>query len=161
MRDGMFISSLSCLGYVNGMPKSGPGSSSAASGTYTEPRGRRERPGRGLKGQGERYVIHHAKASSARSTERHGKRRLGGLLAILALALCALGSGASAASAEAPVLTMGTATAPSYASAHVAGEVDPNGEPVEWFFEVSTDGTDWQRAGVSGGFSDPIPTTPQ
>jgi len=106
-------------------------------------------------------VIHHAKASSARSTERHGKRRLGGLLAILALALCALGSGASAASAEAPVLTMGTATAPSYASAHVAGEVDPNGEPVEWFFEVSTDGTDWQRAGVSGGFSDPIPTTPQ
>jgi hypothetical protein len=112
-------------------------------------------------GQGEQYVTHYAKSSTAGSTGAGGNNRKRSLLAIFAFVLCALGAGASSASAEPPVVTMGTVTGASYASAHVTGEVDPKGKPTEYFFEVSTNGTDWQGAGVSGNFFDSPPNSPQ
>jgi Tol biopolymer transport system component len=112
-------------------------------------------------GQGEQYVTHHAKPSLTGSTRADGNNRKRSLLAIFAFVLCALGTGASSASAEPPVVTMGTVTGASYASAHVTGEVDPKGKPTEYFFEVSTNGTDWQGAGVSGNFFDSPPNSPQ
>jgi WD40-like Beta Propeller Repeat len=72
------------------------------------------------------------------------------LLAFLALALCALGFGVAGASAEAPQLTTPQVSEVSYASAHVKAEVDPKGEGTSWFFEVSTDGINWERTNVEG-----------
>lgn len=79
-------------------------------------------------------------------------RRSKGLLAILALALCALGFGVASAVAEAPEATAPQVSGVSYASAHVEAEVDPKGQFTEWFFEVSKNGTDWEwKAGGSKG----------
>jgi hypothetical protein len=78
-------------------------------------------------------------------------RRSKGLLAILALALCALGFGVTAATADAPEVTAPQVSDASYTTAQVEGEVDPKGEFTEWFFEVSTNGTDWERTNVAGG----------
>jgi hypothetical protein len=80
-------------------------------------------------------------------------RRSKELLAILALALCAIGFGVASATAEAPQATTPEVSEVSYASAHVKGEVDPKGQFTEWFFEVSTNGTDWERklSGEKGG----------
>src|SRR4029079_5498055 len=55
------------------------------------------------------------------------------------------------AAAEPPTVVMGTVTNPGYTSAKVTGEVDPKGEPTQWFFEVSSDGEKWQGAGAEGG----------
>jgi hypothetical protein len=89
-------------------------------------------------------------------------RRSKQLFAFLTLALCALGIGVTSAIAAAPKVTNPQVSGPSYASAHVSGEVDPEGEPTEWFFEVSTDGENWSGTNVSGGFfDDPKPTDPQ
>jgi len=73
------------------------------------------------------------------------------LLAVLALALCAIGGSAAPATAAPPVVTMGSVSDVSYASAHVEGEVDPEGEFVEWLFEASSDGgASWGYAGLAG-----------
>jgi hypothetical protein len=72
------------------------------------------------------------------------------LFAVVALALCALGFGVASATAEAPAVTAPVVSDVSYATAHVEGEVDPNGEGTEWFVEVSTNGTDWERTNVGG-----------
>jgi hypothetical protein len=94
-----------------------------------------------------------AKASSAGSIERsNGKRRLGGLLAILALALCALGSGASAASAAPPTVTIDPVSTVGYTTATVTGTVDFDAETVAnggfWEVESSSDGgTSWSGFG--------------
>jgi len=74
------------------------------------------------------------------------------LLAILVVALCAIGFGVTSAIADAPQATTPQVSDVSYASAHVEAEVDPKGQFTEWFFEVSTNGTDWQwKAGGSKG----------
>lgn len=74
-----------------------------------------------------------------------------GLLAFLAFALCALGFSVASATAEAPQVTTPVVSDISYATAHVEGEVDPKGQFAEWFVDVSTNGTDWERSNVSGG----------
>jgi hypothetical protein len=113
-----------------------------------------------------------AKAASAESTETRGGsgliRRVSGLPllsgdagrsgaraglrlgVLLACAICAAAITAAPAAAAPPTVTMGTVSAVSYASAHVTGEVDPTGESSEYFFEVSTDGANWQRTNLSG-----------
>jgi hypothetical protein len=77
-------------------------------------------------------------------------RRSKHLLAFLALALCALGFGVASATADAPQATAPEVSEISYTTAHVKGKVDPGGESTEWFFEVSTDGTVWERTNVGG-----------
>lgn len=72
------------------------------------------------------------------------------LLVSLSFALCALGFGVASATAEAPQVITPQVSGASYATAHVSGEVDPKGEFTEWFFEVSTDGTSWERTNVGG-----------
>jgi hypothetical protein len=71
-------------------------------------------------------------------------RRSKGLLAFLALALCALGFGVAAAAADPPEVTTPQVPDVSYATAQASGELDANGF-AEWFFEVSTDGVNWER----------------
>jgi hypothetical protein len=72
------------------------------------------------------------------------------LLALLAFALCALGFGVASATAESPQVTAPEVSEVSYATAHVKGEVDPKDEFTEWFFEVSVDGSNWERTNVEG-----------
>lgn len=82
----------------------------------------------------------HAKAASAGSTERsNGKRRLGGLLATLALALCVIGSGASAASAASPTVTINPASELGFTTAKATGEVAAEGKEASYHFEYLTD----------------------
>jgi hypothetical protein len=80
------------------------------------------------------------------------------LLACLTL-LASLALGVAAVSAAAPVVTMGAVSSPGYTTVHASGEVDPEGEPTEWFFEVSTDGINWERKNVYGFGSDSTPQT--
>jgi hypothetical protein len=86
-------------------------------------------------------VSTHAKAASAEFDGRAGKRRTGSLLAILALALCVLGSSAPAAGADPTVLTVESVSAVGYGSARVKGKVNagPSGFAFS-AFEVSSDG---------------------
>jgi len=72
------------------------------------------------------------------------------LLAGLALAV-------SSALAAAPVVTIGTVGSPGYTTIEISGEVDPEGEPVSYVFEVSTDGVGWQptNLGSSSSATDP------
>jgi hypothetical protein len=101
----------------------------------------------------ESYVKHHAKAPSAVSTERKSRRHLGSLLAVLALALCALGSGASSAAAATPV--MGTVTKVFSTSAHLTAKVENPVGPTYWRFDYSTDETNWVE-GPEGAHGGPI-----
>jgi hypothetical protein len=65
--------------------------------------------------------------------------------------------GVSAVSAIAPTVTMGTATNPGFTTADVTGEVNPEGEPTEYFYEVSTDGTNWERKNLSNFSAEATP----
>lgn len=74
------------------------------------------------------------------------------ILGAVALTLCGLVAAGTAA-AEPPSVTIGTPQNPSYTSVEIDGEVDPKGEFVEWFLEVSSDGgTTWEWP---GGFGTP------
>jgi hypothetical protein len=75
------------------------------------------------------------------STQRKTKRRLGSLIAILALALCVLGSGASAASAA--TSSMGPISKVFSTSAHLTGNVENPVASTFWRFDYSTNGVDW------------------
>jgi hypothetical protein len=77
-----------------------------------------------------------AKASSAGSDTRQGSRLA--LIAALVLA-AALTLGATFAGATAPTATIENATAVEYTTAHVAGEVNPEGKFTEWRFQYITD----------------------
>jgi hypothetical protein len=79
------------------------------------------------------------------------------VIAALAFALCALGFGVASATAEAPEVTTPVASEISYDTVHVSGQVDrKDNEYVEWFYEVSTDGSNWERPQgiVSGALTD-------
>src|SRR6478736_8299743 len=81
---------------------------------------------------------------------RPGRRRAG-LLFALAPILVLASFATTSASAEPPSVSMGSATSPSYTSVHVTGEVDPEGELTEWFFQVSSDGgSSWERSSLAG-----------
>jgi Tol biopolymer transport system component len=116
-------------------------------------------------GQGEQYVRRHAKASSAGSTQPSS--RLGGtgigLIAsavLVIVSLLAFAALSGAAGAAAPVLIMGAATNPTYTTVHVEGTVNPEGEPGEWFFQVSSDGgASWERKNLGGQFGEPVEGT--
>ena len=73
--------------------------------------------------------------------------------------LASLVLGVAAVSAAAPVVTMGAVSSPGYTTVHASGEVNPEGESVEWWFEVSTDGTNWERKNVSDFGSESTPQT--
>jgi hypothetical protein len=67
-----------------------------------------------------------------------------------------------------PLLTMGTATNPTYTTVDVTGTVDTSGasEPAEeegeWWFEVSTDGgANWEGRYAEGNFAQPVEGTIQ
>jgi hypothetical protein len=72
------------------------------------------------------------------------------LLLALVLALCALGFGVASATAEAPQVTTPEVSEVSYTTAHVKAKIDRGGEGTGWFFEVSTDGSNWERTNVEG-----------
>jgi hypothetical protein len=72
------------------------------------------------------------------------------VIAALVFALCALGLGVASATAEPPQVTTPEVSEVSYATAHVKGKVDAKGEGTNWFFEVSTDGINWERTNVGG-----------
>lgn len=65
-----------------------------------------------------------------------------------------------------PLLTMGTATNPTYTTVDVTGTVDTSAsteqseEEGEWWFEVSSDGgANWERGNVAGPFGQPVEGT--
>jgi hypothetical protein len=70
--------------------------------------------------------------------------------AVLGALMLTLLAGVVSATAEAPTVTIGTPTGPTYTTVQVTGEVDPKGEPTSWGFEVSTDGANWQETNLSG-----------
>jgi hypothetical protein len=88
-------------------------------------------------------------AASAGPTERTGKRRIGSLLAIFAVALCVLGSGASAAVA-APSATIDSISDVTETSAHIVGTFETS-EETNWRIDYSTDGVTWTENVASGG----------
>jgi hypothetical protein len=90
---------------------------------------------------------HHAKAASAGTIDGSAGRRLWGLIAVLALALCALGSSASSAGAAPASATMGAVEDASYSSVHLTGEVGPTEAEHEtsYYFQYSTDGENWSN----------------
>jgi Tol biopolymer transport system component len=107
--------------------------------------------------QGENYVRGQAKPPSPGSAARK-TRRSALILACLAL-IASLAFAVSPALAVAPVVTMGAVTNPTYTTVEASGEVDPEGEPVGYGFQVSTDGTNWEGTNLSSFSSatDPEP----
>jgi hypothetical protein len=105
------------------------------------------------------------KASFARSRDaidnRGALRRRSTLFVLAATIAVVLVFGVSAVSAIAPTVTMGTATNPGYTTVDVTGEVNPQGEPTEYFYEVSTDGVNWERASIDNFNNFSTETTPQ
>lgn len=78
-------------------------------------------------------------------------RRPKDLLVALVLVLCATAIAATPASAAPPTVTMGSVSNVSYTTAEVSGEVDPEGEFTEWFFQVSKDGgANWDSTNLGG-----------
>jgi hypothetical protein len=71
---------------------------------------------------------------------------------ILAVGLFAIAAlfGASGASAAEPVVSIASVGTPSYDSVAVEGKVDPGGEFTEYFFQVSSDGANWNFPGGDG-----------
>jgi hypothetical protein len=59
--------------------------------------------------------------------------------------------GVSIASAAPPTVTLSSIDNATYTSAEIHGSIDPNGEPISWFPELSTDGVNWGGA-PGGGF---------
>ncbi len=85
------------------------------------------------------------------------------LLASLSL-LASLALGAAIASATPVEVTMGTATGASFTTVKVTGEVNPQNEPNEYFYEVSSDGgANWERMNLQGSVEgttfQPVPGT--
>lgn len=111
------------------------------------PRRQQERDNRPRLGQGTAFG---GWKRQSLGTEERPLRRSKHLLAFLVLALCALGFGVASAIAEPPQVTAPQVSEVSYTSAHLKGEVDPQGEGTSWFFEVSKNGTDWERTNVEG-----------
>jgi hypothetical protein len=72
------------------------------------------------------------------------------LLLALVFALCAFGFGVASATAEAPQVTTPEVSEISYTTAHVKAKIDRGGEGTGWYFEVSTDGSNWERTNVEG-----------
>jgi hypothetical protein len=99
-------------------------------------------------------LTHHAKASSAGSTEGSGKGRSLSLMVVGVLILAiTVALGAAIASAASPTVTLDTIDNATYTSVDLHGKIDPNGEPISWFPEMSTDGVNWGGA-PGGGFID-------
>jgi hypothetical protein len=106
------------------------------------------------------------KASFAGSTtgidDRGALRRRRSALFVLAATVAAvLAFGVSAVSATAPTVTLGTATNVGFTTVDVTGEVNPQGEPTEYFYEVSTDGVNWNRANIDNFNNFSTESTPQ
>lgn len=98
---------------------------------------------------------HRRAAIAATSTHRRsaGPRRPTTALLIAAVAAIVLALGASAASAEAPTVSIDTATDASYASAKISGTVDPKDLGTYWSFQTSTDGgATWSPFNWDEGF---------
>jgi hypothetical protein len=88
-------------------------------------------------------VKRHAKAPSVGSIEGGGnRRRLGSVLAVLALAVCALALTAAPAFAATPAAKIGTASNVLGSSVHVTGEVNSGGGGF-YYFQYSTDDVHW------------------
>src|SRR5690349_16725119 len=69
-------------------------------------------------------------------------------------ALVTLAFGAGSASAATPELKIDPTVVAGYTSVEFSGEVDPNGDPVEWYVERSTDGGANWEVGETLGFSE-------
>lgn len=93
----------------------------------------------------------HRKASAARSAAASTR----GGLAVFALALVVLATlGASSALAATPELKIDPTVTAAYTSVEFSGEVNPKGDPVEWYVEKSTDGGANWEFGETLGFSE-------
>jgi Tol biopolymer transport system component len=82
--------------------------------------------------------------------------RPGAVLAFAAFLTVAVLLTAGAASAAAPTVTLTSADNPTYTTVDVHGSLDPGGEPSGWYFEISTDGENWQGAPGGGFFETPL-----
>lgn len=107
--------------------------------------------------EGEGYVRGQAQKRSLGSTGGKGGRHA--LLLAFMVLLGSLVAAVTVASAAAPLVTMGSVSNVGYTVVDASGEVDPEGEPVEYWFEVSTDETNWERKNVSNFSSEPEPQT--
>jgi hypothetical protein len=97
-----------------------------------------------------RVVVPSSLGSSEGTGARPG-RGIRSTLALFALVIFAFAASAAPASAAAPTVVMGTVSNPSYASAHVTGEVNAHGF-ARWFFQVSTDQVNWTNAAEAFSF---------
>jgi hypothetical protein len=85
------------------------------------------------------------------------RRHQRALFILAATVAAVLVFGVSAVSATAPTVTLGTVTNPGFTTVDVTGEVNPQGEPTEYFYEVSTDGTNWERKNLSNFSAESTP----
>ena len=86
-----------------------------------------------------------------------GRRGRAAFFAALAL-LATLAFGAGSASAATPELKIDPTVLAGYTSVEFSGEVDPNGDPVEWYVEKSTDGgANWEFGEVLGSSEEDAP----
>jgi hypothetical protein len=113
--------------------------------------GSTEGNGNGLSGRGAWGSV----GQSGTPSDRHPRAKF---LVLVSLAVLAnLAFGVSFAAATSPTVTMGTATNPGYTTVDVTGEVNPQSEPVEYFYEVSTDGVAWERKNLSNFSAEATP----
>lgn len=92
-----------------------------------------------------------SKGSGAPSHRRTPVALLAPLASAFTVLALTLVFGAGLACAATPTLTINPTVTPGYRSVEFSGEVDPNGDAVEWFSEFSTDGgATWQFGGGLG-----------
>jgi catechol 2,3-dioxygenase-like lactoylglutathione lyase family enzyme len=70
----------------------------------------------------------------------NGRRLRLSIVVVSLLLLAGLVLGVTISAAATATVTMGTATNPGYSTVDATGEVNPNGEALEYFYEVSSDG---------------------
>jgi hypothetical protein len=105
---------------------------------------------RGLFG---RAFASRAASSDANGSGAHPHRRALIVLTVAITLTTCLASGAASASAAPPALTIDPVGASAITTAHVSGTIDSDALFSEWFFETSTNGTDWIRSNL-GGFTE-------
>jgi hypothetical protein len=89
----------------------------------------------------ETVVFRDSKGTSAPASARMGRAAV-----VIALALTGLTVAASPALAATPEVKIDPTVAATYSSVEVSGEVDPKGDPLVWFVQISTDeGASWRE----------------
>jgi hypothetical protein len=97
-----------------------------------------------------------AKAGRTDGSGRRGALRLLSLLGVACVAVLAVG--ASSALAATPILKIDPVVTADYTTVEFSGEVDPKGDLVEWYDEISPDGgASWEFGDVLGSSEENAP----